>query len=41
MEATVGETHEAAKETGALQAAKSQLEKQLEELTWRLQLGNA
>ncbi|CAK9184254.1 unnamed protein product [Ilex paraguariensis] len=28
----------AAKETGALQAAKSKLEKQVEELTWRLQL---
>ncbi|KAJ4841160.1 hypothetical protein Tsubulata_016923 [Turnera subulata] len=28
----------AAKETGALQAAKSMLEKQVEELTWRLQL---
>ncbi|GAV57235.1 Myosin_head domain-containing protein/IQ domain-containing protein/DIL domain-containing protein [Cephalotus follicularis] len=28
----------AAKETGALEAAKSQLEKQVEELTWRLQL---
>ncbi|CAI9117967.1 OLC1v1019461C1 [Oldenlandia corymbosa var. corymbosa] len=28
----------AAKETGALQAAKSLLEKQVEELTWRLQL---
>ncbi|XP_024005209.1 myosin-14 isoform X2 [Eutrema salsugineum] len=28
----------AAKETGALQAAKNKLEKQLEELTWRLQL---
>lgn len=27
-----------AKETGALQAAKSKLEKQVEELTWRLQL---
>ncbi|EEC73364.1 hypothetical protein OsI_07592 [Oryza sativa Indica Group] len=29
---------EAAKETGALQAAKNKLEKQVEELTWRLQL---
>ncbi|KAM0924487.1 hypothetical protein ACQ4PT_004828 [Festuca glaucescens] len=29
---------EAAKETGALQAAKSKLEKEVEELTWRLQL---
>lgn len=29
---------QAAKETGALQAAKSMLEKQVEELTWRLQL---
>uniref|UniRef100_A0A0E0CLR9 Myosin motor domain-containing protein n=1 Tax=Oryza meridionalis TaxID=40149 RepID=A0A0E0CLR9_9ORYZ len=28
----------AAKETGALQAAKNKLEKQVEELTWRLQL---
>ncbi|XP_011029713.1 PREDICTED: myosin-6-like isoform X3 [Populus euphratica] len=28
----------AAKETGALQAAKSKLEKEVEELTWRLQL---
>ncbi|WOL13269.1 myosin-8-like isoform X2 [Canna indica] len=28
----------AARETGALQAAKNQLEKQVEELTWRLQL---
>ncbi|OEL18826.1 Myosin-6 [Dichanthelium oligosanthes] len=28
----------AAKETGALQAAKNKLEKQMEELTWRLQL---
>ncbi|ESQ50397.1 hypothetical protein EUTSA_v10001881mg [Eutrema salsugineum] len=28
----------AARETGALQAAKSKLEKQVEELTWRLQL---
>ncbi|XP_057868018.2 myosin-9 isoform X2 [Cryptomeria japonica] len=28
----------AAKETGALQAAKTKLEKQVEELTWRLQL---
>lgn len=29
---------QAAKETGALQAAKSKLEKEVEELTWRLQL---
>jgi myosin-5 len=29
---------QAAKETGALQAAKNKLEKQVEELTWRLQL---
>jgi myosin-5 len=29
---------QAARETGALQAAKSKLEKQVEELTWRLQL---
>ncbi|KAL5542469.1 hypothetical protein UlMin_010179 [Ulmus minor] len=29
---------QAAKETGALQAAKTKLEKQVEELTWRLQL---
>uniref|UniRef100_A0A2N9IDF7 Myosin motor domain-containing protein n=1 Tax=Fagus sylvatica TaxID=28930 RepID=A0A2N9IDF7_FAGSY len=29
---------QAAKETGALQAAKNMLEKQVEELTWRLQL---
>lgn len=29
---------QAAKETGALQAAKAMLEKQVEELTWRLQL---
>ncbi|XP_028114637.1 myosin-6-like isoform X2 [Camellia sinensis] len=28
----------AARETGALQAAKNKLEKQVEELTWRLQL---
>ncbi|KAK1260558.1 hypothetical protein QJS04_geneDACA002230 [Acorus gramineus] len=31
-------TIQAAKETGALQAAKNKLEKQVEELTWRLQL---
>lgn len=31
-------THKAARETGALQAAKNKLEKQVEELTWRLQL---
>lgn len=29
---------QAARETGALQAAKNKLEKQVEELTWRLQL---
>ena len=29
---------QAAKETGALQAAKGKLEKEVEELTWRLQL---
>lgn len=29
---------QAAKETGALQAAKNKLEKHVEELTWRLQL---
>lgn len=29
---------QAARETGALQAAKSKLEKQVEELTWRLKL---
>ncbi|KAL9353090.1 hypothetical protein Peur_055770 [Populus x canadensis] len=29
---------QAAKETGSLQAAKSKLEKEVEELTWRLQL---
>lgn len=28
----------AARETGALQEAKNKLEKQVEELTWRLQL---
>ena len=30
--------YQAARETGALQAAKNKLEKQVEELTWRLQL---
>jgi len=29
---------QAARETGALQEAKNKLEKQVEELTWRLQL---
>lgn len=29
---------QAARETGALQAAKNKLEKQVEEMTWRLQL---
>lgn len=29
---------QAARETGALQAAKNKLEKEVEELTWRLQL---
>jgi myosin-5 len=29
---------QAAKETGVLEAAKSKLEKQVEELTWKLQL---
>jgi hypothetical protein len=29
---------QSARETGALQAAKNKLEKQVEELTWRLQL---
>ncbi|GJN37202.1 hypothetical protein PR202_gb26131 [Eleusine coracana subsp. coracana] len=34
----IAQARAAAKETGALQAAKNKLEKQVDELTWRLQL---